>query len=136
MKKQFFLISSLIMAVTASAWWVFSPGDAAPQLVVRLNGIALPAHRADPAAKAQQLVSLSDEARAELFRPGGRFEFSPVAGLSLSVEVERPTPSSRSSRRSWGALIRLPLCPIANGPSSVSKIYGWVLRSLTEPVVE
>jgi len=104
MKKQFFLISSLIMAVTASAWWVFSPGDAAPQLVVRLNGIALPAHRADPAAKAQQLVSLSDEARAELFRPGGRFEFSPVAGLSLSVEVERVEPNEDGSRVSHGAV--------------------------------
>jgi hypothetical protein len=56
---------------------------------------------------------------------------------SLSLEVESPTPRSSSSRRSCGALIRLPLWP--DGERAVERlhhVYGWVLRSLGAPVVE
>ena len=88
MKKRLFLITSLAAALTASAWWMLSPNDAEPRLVVPLSGVTMPAHRQDPAAKAQKLVSLEESGQAELFRVGGRFDFSPVDGVSLTIETE------------------------------------------------
>ncbi len=108
MKKRFFLITSLAAALTASAWWVLFPGDDAPRLVVPLNGVTMPAHRKDPAAKAQKLVSLSEAGKAELFRVGGRFDFSPVDGVSLPIEVGSVEPNEDGSFLSQGMVLGEP----------------------------
>ena len=68
--------------------------------------------------------------------PGPPTPASRCSMTSLSEEEESPTPRSSSSRRSCGALIRLPLWARASGPSIVSMTWGWALRSRCEPVVE
>jgi len=108
MKKQFFLITSLAAALTASAWWVLFPGNDAPQLVVPLNGVTMPVHWKDPAAKAQKLVSLGEAGQAELFRVGGRFDFSPVDGIWLPIEVVSVKPNEDGSFLSQGMVLGEP----------------------------
>ena len=105
MKKRLFLITSLAAALTASAWWMLSPSDAEPSLVVPLSGVTIPAHRQDPAAKAQKLVSLDEAGRKELFRVGGRFDFSPVDGVSLMIETESVHPNEDGSLLSYGTVL-------------------------------
>jgi hypothetical protein len=108
MKKRLFLVLSLVAAVTASAWWVLFPGGDAPQLVVPLSGLTMPAHRKDPAAKVQKLVSLGKAGQAELFRVGGRFDFSPADGVSLSIEVEGVQSNGGGSLLSQGTVMGEP----------------------------
>ncbi len=108
MKKRLFLVLSLVAAVTASAWWVLFPADDAPQLVVPLNGVTMPAHRKNPAAKAQKFVSLGEAGQAELFRVGGRFDFSPVDGVSLPIEVGSVEPNEDGSFLSHGMVLGEP----------------------------
>ncbi len=105
MKKRFFLIISLAAALTASAWWVLFPGDDAPQLVVPLSGVNMPEHRKDPVAKAQKLVSFSEAGQAELFRVGGRFNFSPVDGVSLTIEIQSVEPNEGGNFLSQGTVL-------------------------------
>ena len=107
MKKQLFLILSLV-ALTASAWWMLSPNDAGPRLVVPLNGVTMPAHRKDPVAKAQKFVSLGEAGQAELFRVGGRFDFSPVDGVSLPIEIGSVEPNEDGSFLSQGTVLGEP----------------------------
>ena len=97
-----------LVALTASAWWMFSPNDAGPRLVVPLNGVTMPAHRRDPVAKAQKLVSLSEVGQTELFRVGGRFNFSPVDGVSLGVEVQSVEANKDGSLLSQGTVVGKP----------------------------
>ncbi|MDP7012088.1 MAG: M12 family metallo-peptidase [Verrucomicrobiota bacterium] len=107
MKKRLFLILSLV-ALTASALWMLSPNDIGPRLVVPLNGVTIPAHRKDPVAKAQKFVSLSEAGQAELFRVGGRFDFSPVDGVSLGVEVQSVETNEDGSLLSQGTVVGEP----------------------------
>jgi len=107
MKKQLFLILSLV-ALTASAWWMFFPKNGGPRLVVPLKGLTMPAHRKDPIAKAQRLVSLGEIGRIELFRIGGRFNFSPVEGVSLGVEVHSVEVNEDGSLLSQGIVLGEP----------------------------
>ena len=107
MKKQLFLILSLA-ALTASAWWMFFPKNGGPRLVVPLKGLTMPAHRKDPIAKAQRLVSLGEIGRIELFRIGGRFNFSPVEGVSLGVGVHSVEVNEDGSLLSQGIVLGEP----------------------------
>ncbi|MEZ5279692.1 MAG: hypothetical protein R2770_04405 [Acidimicrobiales bacterium] len=58
------------------------------------------------------------------------------ANTSLSDELCRPAPRSKSFTRSWSAFTTLPLCATPSGPWMVSTTYGCTLRSLLDPVVE
>ncbi|MDP7010726.1 MAG: hypothetical protein QF685_05050 [Verrucomicrobiota bacterium] len=108
MKKRFSLIICLAAALTTSAWRILLPGDDAPQLIVPLSGVTIPEHRKDPVAKAQKLVSFSEAGQAELFRVGGHFGFSPVDGVSLTIEVEGVQSNGDGSLLSQGTVMGEP----------------------------
>ena len=56
--------------------------------------------------------------------------------ISLSTVVWKMDPLASSSSRSWAALVRLPLCPMAIRPLAQSTVSGCALTMLDDPVVE
>ena len=101
--KKVYLATFLAAVLSVSAWWILEPAPR-PTLAAPIDGLVMPEFWRDPAAGVQRMVSLEDDARRELFTPGGRLEFSPVEGVNLGIKVDRVTQSPVGGKLSHGVV--------------------------------